>query len=538
MPRDASLPLSLEAARDHVNADPLFVPFRDMLRHLPLLKFVYYEKCRFPGSMSESRVVWEEDEAGNLVEKAGHKVNRDMPNDEYSPGVFKPFKIKGIWLPLEEGQLFTILPDLCACPLIKKDEGRYFILFLIHPKSEAIYHDLLHTHGDDVLTFDALSLSSFRSLLVALPNASGTFDPVMVKVSLNEVINCVLRLLSTRECKLSVTNSAILNKKLAERAAQGRDKLPLGFVYDPLSYVPKGCEHIGGMLYRELPSCLNPRLLNSAGIHIMPLLSLYGVRNRELLERLIDRNGETATTFFREHFFNQFSASYVELLHRHSISIEAHGQNLMLVLNADNQILGFLYRDMGGVNQLLTAEECQFLPDNLKNFEEYSYSARHEEDAAKSLEDHFVVHGLYPLTKQLVKSRKLLSDDPQFAGWHQFVKDYQLLQNWTMSHLDDDEHQVDLFSRKHYCRYGYVEALFANCLINYLLDSQILDAATITDMEQHFQFPESLPDGSTVPPCSNITFFTRVVQDVLAKKLALAPGVAAVSAGQDLLRLS
>lgn len=105
---------------------------------------------------------------------------------------------------------------------------------------------------------------------------------------------------------------------------------------------------------------------------------------------MILRSKRNHTQFLCEKILRPFSRVIVELLYSQNISIEAHGQNLLLVIN--NQSLQpievfsylihvisryfilmsmkgseFMYRDMGGANVLLNENQLQSLglPNNL-----------------------------------------------------------------------------------------------------------------------------------------------------------------------------
>lgn len=88
----------------------------------------------------------------------------------YSPQVFKPFFLKGVWIPEEEGELFSIFSNDFKNPFqrIKKNQKQF--LFLIHPKSENLFFPLIEKYQKNQIEVPALSLSSFRTLLVSIPS--------------------------------------------------------------------------------------------------------------------------------------------------------------------------------------------------------------------------------------------------------------------------------------------------------------------------------------------------------------------------------
>lgn len=55
------LPASWQNLQDIILRDSCFFAFRFLLEHESLLKFVYYEKCRFIGSLAETRIAYSVD---------------------------------------------------------------------------------------------------------------------------------------------------------------------------------------------------------------------------------------------------------------------------------------------------------------------------------------------------------------------------------------------------------------------------------------------------------------------------------------------
>jgi|GEM_PF-3220490 len=499
---------SVDQAKDSVLTNPLFDPFRQIFSdNKALFKFIYHEKCRYPSTIPTDRVIYDP-VTQNL--NGGYFSSPHAEVDDYHPSCFLPFLVKGIWLPLKEGRFYTGLNNVADCPLVKmQEDGSELILFLIHPKSEVLYQDLLAAHADSIVTVSALSLSSYRTLLIAMPNASGSFEAMMVKLSVDQEINGVSRVLTERECRLSVANSIILSKKLTELAQDSVIAIPpLQIFEDPLAYVPVGCE--SGMLYRRLPEFLSAD--NAQGLYAIPFLALSGVKNRELMQELVTANGGTVTRFFKDHVFPLFVRSFIELLCHHRASLQVHGQNLLLVLDRDNRITGLLYRDMGGVNQLFTRQELESLPENLRDPALY-YAENHIQDAAMVLEDHFLSL-LYPLTKQVVKCPEFAEQDSELALWLSMCKERGYLKNWTKESLDDDEHETKLLATEFF-RYGYLENLFYDSLMDYLRKNKMASESDLQDMQQHFTSPEIYHDGSIVAPCTLQPFFQSFIRYML-----------------------
>jgi hypothetical protein len=219
-----------------------------------------------------------------------------------------------------------------------------------------------------------------------------------------------------------------------------------------------------GMILRKIPDFL---LEPSSFLRLIPLYALLGKKNKPLLDLMIKNSGKSPTNFVRENILLPYARVYTDLLFDKRISIEAHGQNLLLVLDARTALPipghEFLYRDMGGVNCFLRAEELEALPANLANPELFYFDS-HLKDAAASLEGHFVQRVLFNLNKQFVKS-DYASFDPQFEAWKTEVSSQGQLLNWTGASLEDDLHQEQMHL-KDFCHYGYFEKIFIDLLID------------------------------------------------------------------------
>lgn len=381
----------------------------------------------------------------------------------------------------------------------------------MHPKSEDVYVDLLRHYQDKAITLSALSLSSPRSLLISLANTGCKFEPVMVKVSLNQEAHGVVRLLSERECALSLANTAIFNRILRTNTA-----ISLSILEDTFSFVPKlPTPYECGMMYRELPSFLKPDTTCTPTFAI-PLLALYGQRNSDFFKDLVRENGGNCTVLLKK-IFTCFIEAALPLLIEHELSMEAHGQNLMLILDEHKQFKGLMYRDMGGVNTPIHSDDLD-LPTNLKN-PELSYFENHTKDAANALEHHFVWRGLFPITKQLVKNAEhFRATDPDFNRWYEacltMQEEYDVLGNWTDGDPMSDQHRTDLPVLA-FCRYGYAECLFGELLIQHL--EQALDADSIETFKEKLYHPERIADDLWVAPCTYRTFFDELIYHLLTQ---------------------
>lgn len=488
-------------AQQEILTNPTFFHFRRILSYWPLLHFVIGEKRRFPRIGSDQRITLHPITHAPL--NSGYELNLEMPEDEYHPGVFQPFALYAIWLPLSQGELFAINDDaLTACPLIRKTDNGKEILFLIHPKSVPYYQALLDQHKEQVFKVDALSLSSFRSLLVALPIDSHHDQPVLVKVSLDVQIAGVRRLVDRRECALSVVNSELFQQRLKSSA------LPLRIMVDPMAFVPAG--YRAGMLYRELPDALNPVLgLNAETV--LPLLALLTVKNNDLFQFLVRQNGTTITEFLESKIIKPFAKIFIELLYLFHLSLQGHGQNLMIVVDDQGRVKGLMYRDMGGVNLLPKQDDLASLPTNLQDPNLF-YRHNHVKDAGIALEDHTVRRFLFYLTKQLVRCPELIAADPQLQSWMDFIVASDLIRNWMSEGEKSDAHARSLAENK-FCRYGYAEQIFAKACLTALIDNQLISEQKYWQFADLMLHPEHIDGEYVAPPCTLRLFFEKMINE-------------------------
>lgn len=414
-------------------------------------------------------------ETREIIEEESRAITGGFPSfsyggrpDLFHPSTFSPFPIKGYWIPESCGQKFSLLKASESLPIIRENHGEKEILFLVHPKSENIFAPLITKYKASEIILPAMSLSSFRTLLVAFPTASGQFDYHMVKVSLDERINGTNRTLSRKESAGSVACTHVLEQK-------ARDFMVMKDVF---SFVPcakllsaKVKQTGAGMILRKVPDVLlNPR----SQVRVLPLFSLLGQRNRPLLDLMIRNSGKTPTKFLEEHILRPYARLFLGLLFDRQISIEAHGQNLLLLVDAKTALPvpghEFIYRDMGGVNTLLSLEELSKMPRGL-NHPSIFYFDTHLMDGASSIEIHFVERLLFGLDKQFIKS-SYESCDREFALWKRKMTTGGFLGNWTTACPEDDLHEEKLLAKEFY-HYGYLTRKFAHILSQEMLNQDV-----------------------------------------------------------------
>lgn len=425
------------ALRARLNSDPALAVFRNLSD--AMLTFLWSEKTRLT-LLADKRVLVDDQ---NVI-KGGYNHDNDCKDDIYHPKHFQPFNVKGYWIPESEGKLFATESG-STCPLVRNGPQGKEVLFLVHPKSESLYAPLIAKYGPTKMDVPALALSSFRTLVVALPTGYA-----MVKVSIDEKIGGAHRALTLKECAGSVGTTAVLQHKQAN----------VQFLQENMSFVPNGSERGAGMIHRVIPECL---LRTESNKYIIPAFSLLGTRNRQLLELLIKQSNMTPTQFLRDVILQPLAELYIDLIYMKHISMEAHGQNLLLSIDTsqkDKVKINFIYRDMGGVNCLFSDADRAFIPPNA-NHDEYYYLNNHEKDAGSVMEIFIARRILFNLTKGFFKANW---NDPEFTAWKSTVPE-KYWSNWTIADADPDAHKDVQNLSTFYC-YGYCERMFAKLLLD------------------------------------------------------------------------
>lgn len=422
----------------------------------PFIFFIQAEKCRLALN-SETRNI--RDPNGKII--GGFKHNFDCIDDPYHPKYFQGFPVKGYWIPEEAGQLFSSSEENVS-PLMRTTlEGKREVLFLVHPKSEGLYRPLMEAYVDKQVSIPAVALSSYRTLLIS--PSPGKF--VMVKVSLDKEVGGVLRILSKKESTGSVACSSLLEGERLEN---------LSFIKETNSFIPHHSlvreDRTAGMIIREIPSVLSDS--NSKSL-IFPFFSLFGKENRSFLDALIFRSGKTPTNFIVEDLLKPICDLFVIMIFDKNISLEIHAQNLLIVLNEDAPPK-FMYRDMGGVNPLLSEEHLNCMPKRLRK-SEYFYTDTHLRDTADVLEG-FAMRVLFNLTKQFVKCEKYGELDPDFLRWKEKMARGGYLRNWTLDVEDTEGHQVEYIGKEGFYRYGYFEQIFGKMLLDAINQNGVFEA--------------------------------------------------------------
>ena len=414
-------------------------PFHCLLKeeNASLLCFLAGEKALFPEINSLS-VITTHPESKKKTE-CGYTVDLQIPNDRsfvpYRPEALSAFKLKGIWLPIRQGNFYETDTDLNQdTPLIRINKDVKEILFLIHPRSETYYQTLLAQHT--YIEIYALSLSSYRSLIVAVPGSEG-FEIAMVKISLNETINQTNRLLSERECALSIANSILLKKRLSEKTNILEE---VDVLEDIAAFAPQNFK--SGMLIRSIPTYLKA---TSNNVTLLPFLSILGEKNRNFFCHLVKKSSLSLTDFLLQKIIRPLANLFITSLFQANASLECHAQNLLFKLNNQGEFIGLAFRDMGGVNLLPSETDLNSLPEPLRDPDIY-YSSTHLLDAANSLESHIVRRFLLQLTLQIARCDSVFNSetDENYQTWrNEFLINSKLKPNWQVQ-LSESEVPKDL----------------------------------------------------------------------------------------------
>ncbi|WP_257283722.1 IucA/IucC family protein [Endozoicomonas sp. SESOKO1] len=440
----------IQSCREQMNSSPLWNTFKA----LPdtFLAYIYAEKNRL-AMAEESRYVVDDNQ--QIV--AGFHHGYEASDDQYHPGTFRPFMIKGYWIPCSEGKRFQLRQGLCS--ITRTVESQNQILYLVHPKSTTLFAPLTRKYQHTQVDVPALALSSFRTLLIALPVGSTT-EFAMVKVSLNEKIGGVRRLLVQKECAASVAASAVLNNKQTGKFTCLEENL--SFVPDArLLDLEEEAVHLSGagMIHRPVPE-----LFTTEDHYIIPLYALFGINNWPLLNTLIEQSQKTPTLFITDTLLRPIAEEMVDHIYSQRFYLEFHGQNVLLKLDKnDLSVIDFIYRDMGGVNCRLSDVQLKQLPEHLRDHAQY-WEPNFISDAAVIMEG-IAKKVLFNLTKVFFKSEPY-NRDPEFCHWRAKMTVHGYQDNWTLPGADGctDKHRTRHTPDTFY-RYGYYEKIFARELL-------------------------------------------------------------------------
>ena len=305
---DQSFAAEKSFIQTRIKEQPEFEAFRNLPENL--LNFLIFEKSHMSMPCS-SRAIYDQEE----TPCGGCELSYQYSDDEYHPQYFCSFPIKGFWVPKKEGLSFSDLEEGEANPLERTlASGDKELLFFVHPKSESLFAPLMAKYAHQSVQGFALSLSSFRTLLVATSSEQeGSWNYYMIKVSLDEKIGVsggVSRVVSLKEAGGSVACSHVLKQKTDLAIMPD----VFSFVPSPdLLQIPEGLQHDfggAGMMLRKIPASL---LAEDSNERIVPLFSLFGKKNKPLLDLMIKNSGKTPTKFVTENILIPFATKSIDL---------------------------------------------------------------------------------------------------------------------------------------------------------------------------------------------------------------------------------
>ena len=141
-------------------------------------------------------------------------------------------------------------------------------------------------------------------------------------------------------------------------------------------------------------------MFTQPNLHAIPLFSLFEPRTG-LLKHFIETSRLSAKQFIEEHIINPLAEMIIHQLFNGKMSAEIHPQNLLILIDQTTGSSKFLLRDMNGINALLDFDR---LPDDLKSIE-YFYQETHLQDAATTIERHFIGQLIYELSRDVTVSK-------------------------------------------------------------------------------------------------------------------------------------
>ncbi|OFZ12805.1 MAG: hypothetical protein A2Z20_10670 [Bdellovibrionales bacterium RBG_16_40_8] len=258
----------------------------------------------------------------------------------YRPESAQIFTVKTYWI---DSDLLYTFQDAESLPissteLVRTVKGHKQVLFMVHPESETFYAELLR-NADIGPEYEGTPTASARTLLVWKKDNPELF--FFAKLSLNKEIGGVIRTISESEVPRSVGTSMALNG--------GRKTLSKNFAYlrEFWGVMPRGFNR-GGMILREVP-----KELITGKLKLTPVFALYTSTQDTSAPMLamIKRSGLDSMQFILEKFLRPFAVHFLNMTIKQGISMEPHGQNLLVELNDNGDLTNtFYHRDFGGFN--------------------------------------------------------------------------------------------------------------------------------------------------------------------------------------------
>lgn len=267
-------------------------------------------------------------------------TNNDTLDNFYVPEFGNVFPVNAYWLDADKVEfLFDAksAPKFVKSTYFKTIDGKKKVLFPVHPEAESFYQDITRgqQQGPNFTSTPSASSRTLFSFPEGQPN-----NLIFNKLSLNATLGGNVRLIHQVELARSFYVTRLLE--------MSKDTLPKSFDYysEFLVMIPKGWDK-GGVIVRSLPQ----EVANGSVKHL-PFFSLFARRpdgKKPLLLKMAETKKQPLSEYFREHITRPFLRQWLDLALDHGITMEPHGQNLVLELNQKNQPTGrFIHRDFGG----------------------------------------------------------------------------------------------------------------------------------------------------------------------------------------------
>ena len=240
-----------------------------------------------------------------------------------------------VWLPPERARTYgDVTAGVRAAFGIDPPENRT-PLFL-HPQPPLAHHQLARIHGSSVLEDVRVTpTASYRSVVAW---RRGRF-PVMLKLSIGAIIGRLRRRLRENQIARGVLMSAVFDTIPPAH----REQLGFDWFSEPAGVVETLSGH--GWLLRLLPRALR----GSDGQTLVPMFSLISARGDRppLLVELIQRSGADAEAFVIDTILQPYVNAVAYLLFVQGIQVEAHSQNTLMEIDADEGLTRRLvFRDL------------------------------------------------------------------------------------------------------------------------------------------------------------------------------------------------
>ena len=264
-------------------------------------------------------------------------INQNSQDRRYTPDEANVFELHGYWIPADELKIFeSDFTQELKQLFVRTRNGKAEVLLLVHPETERFYQDL-NLNKNESEIFLAAATASSRSLLVWKESSPQT--PFIAKVSLDARVADTNRLISEKETAMSVGVDKILHRM---------GDLPKSFTYMPEAFgvIPKRYQR-GGMIIRAIPKI-------SPDHTLVPYFSLYSDANgtqQPLLTKMIARSKLEPREFVMRKIVEPFLDQWLSLVIDNGITMEPHGQNILLEIDRHGDPTGrIVHRDFGGFN--------------------------------------------------------------------------------------------------------------------------------------------------------------------------------------------